>query len=242
MASVVMSEEDIGGIPAIHAVLAESAERPLPTIFFFHGFNTSSKEISSYFGYMLALAGFRVVLPEADRHGRRFDGDRAARFGRFWDIVRSSIDELPRYRDHYASRGLIERDRVGIFGTSMGGMVTLGAMVRHPWVRAVASYMGSGYFVDLARTLHPPPNDPGCMALSNYDPAQRLQRLGDRPLFVWHGEGDDVVPFAQAARLREDLAARGLDGRLQFVSDPSGVHRVTHDAATAGVQFFTRNL
>jgi len=252
MATVSMSEEEINGIPAIHAVLADRASEPLPTIFFFHGFNTSSKEVTSYFGYMLAMAGFRVVLPEADLHGKRFAGDREARFGRFWEIVKRSIDELPRYRDHYEKRGLIDGDRVGIGGTSMGGMVTLGAMVAHPWVRAVASYMGSGYFIDLSRTLFPPRRTVGeedaawrdaVMApLINHDAARHLERLGDRPLFVWHGERDDVVPFAEAARLRAELSARGLDKHLEFVSEPLGVHRVTHDAATAGVQFFVRNL
>lgn len=252
MAAVSLWEESIDGIPAIHAVLAESADEPLPTIFFFHGFNTSSKEVSSYFGYMLALAGFRVVLPEAPHHGRRFDGDRDARFGRFWEIVGKSIEELPLYRDHYAKRGLIDRDRVGICGTSMGGMVTLGAMVRHPWVRAAASYMGSGYFLDLSRSLFPPRHAPGddeagsrdegLLKLRDYDAAEHLELLGERPLFVWHGESDDVVPFAQAVRLRDELAARGLDKRLEFLSEPPAVHRVTHDAAAAGVDFFSRNL
>jgi dipeptidyl aminopeptidase/acylaminoacyl peptidase len=236
-----MSEDDIEGIPAIHAVLADRAEQPLPTIFFFHGFNTSSKEVTSYFGYMLALAGFRVVLPEADLHGQRFDGDREARFGRFWEIVARSIEELPRYRDHYVRRGLVDGDRIGIGGTSMGGMVTLGAMVRHPWVRAAASYMGSGYFLDLSHTLNPPRGAVDDV-LRQFDAANHLERLGDRPLFVWHGERDDVVPFAEAARLRSELAAHGLDRHLEFVSEPLGVHRVTHDAAAAGVQFFGRNL
>lgn len=252
MATVSMWEESIDGIPAIHAVLAEHAEQALPTIFFFHGFNTSSKEVSSYFGYMLAMAGFRVILPEAVHHGSRFDGDREARFGRFWEIVGTCIEELPHYRDHYAKRGLIDPDRVGICGTSMGGMVTLGAMVRHPWVRAVASYMGSGYFLDLSRTLYPPRYSvdhdrtgrqrEDSVNLHGYDAGEHLDQLGDRPLFVWHGESDDVVPFAQAVRLRSALAARGLDKRLEFVSEPSAVHRVTHDAAAAGVRFFSRNL
>jgi len=74
-----MMQDDIDGIAAIHAAPADRADEPLPTIFFFHGFNTSSKEITSYFGYMLALAGFRVVLPEADMHGARFDGDTTGR-------------------------------------------------------------------------------------------------------------------------------------------------------------------
>lgn len=252
MAAVSMMQDDIDGIPAIHAVLADRVAEPLPTIFFFHGFNTSSKEITCYFGYMLALAGFRVVLPEADGHGDRFDGDEAARFGRFWDIVKRSIDELPRLREHCAARGLIDGDRVGIGGTSMGGFVALGALARHDWVRAAASYMGSGYYLDLSRTLFPPlgawseanaaQHAERMAPLRDYDITNRFERLGTRPLFVWHGERDDVVPFAEAARLRDDLTQRGLATRLEFIAEPLAGHRITNKSAVAGVRFFSAHL
>src|SRR5215510_10700690 len=154
--AVSMFEERIDGTLAIHAAPADRIDKPLPTILFIQGFNTSSKEITSYFGYMLARVGFRVILPEADCHGERFDGDRVARLRKFWEIVKTTIDELPRIRDHYAAQGLIDADRVGVGGTSMGGFITLGSLVRYDWVRAAACYMGSGYFLDLSRTLNPP--------------------------------------------------------------------------------------
>ena len=129
---ILMTEDSVEGIPAIHAAPAARIAEPLPTIFFFHGY-TSSKELASFFGYMLAQAGFRVILPEADMHGARFDGAEAFRLGRFWDILKRNIDELPLYRDHYMSKGLIEGDRVGVGGTSMGGFAALGCMARYGW-------------------------------------------------------------------------------------------------------------
>ena len=77
---VLMIEDTIEGVPAIHAAPADRMSHPLPTIFFFHGYR-SSKELSSFFGYMLATAGFRVILPEAPMHGSRYDGDDAVRLG-----------------------------------------------------------------------------------------------------------------------------------------------------------------
>jgi hypothetical protein len=252
MATVTMSEDDMAGIRAIHAVLADRASEPLPTIFFFHGFNTSSKEITSYFGYMLALAGFRVILPEADLHGARFDGDEPARLHQFWRIVKRSIDELPRYRDHYADQGLIDNGRIGIGGTSMGGFVTLGALARHDWVRAAASYMGSGYYLDLSRALFPPlgtfntanaaQHDEQMQSLREYDIADQLERIANRPLLVWHGERDDVVPFAEAARLRNELTQRDLAANLQFIAEPLAGHRITDKSAVAGARFFSAHL
>jgi fermentation-respiration switch protein FrsA (DUF1100 family) len=242
MATVHLSEERVGGIAAIHAVRADLADRPLPTVVFFHGFNTSSKEITSYFGYMLAMAGLRAVLPEADQHGERFDGDRTARLGQFWQILERCIAELPGWVEHYRGRGLVDGDRVGIGGTSMGGMAVLGAMAAYPWVRAAASYMGSGYFAELSRTLCPPSSGSLPSTLQDLDASSNLERLGNRPLFLWHGERDDVVPFAEAARLRADLGARGLDQQLEFVADPLGVHRITHTSAEAGVRFLAAAL
>jgi fermentation-respiration switch protein FrsA (DUF1100 family) len=57
---VLMIEDTIEGVPAIHAAPVDRMSHPLPTIFFFHGYR-SSKELSSFFGYMLATAGFRVA-------------------------------------------------------------------------------------------------------------------------------------------------------------------------------------
>jgi fermentation-respiration switch protein FrsA (DUF1100 family) len=248
---VLMIEDTIEGIPAIHAAPEARMNHPLPTIFFFHGYR-SSKELSSFFGYMLATAGFRVILPEAPMHGSRFDGDDAVRLGSFWDILKRSIDELPLYRNHYEAKGLIADGRVGVGGTSMGGFAALGCMARYNWIRAVASYMGSGYYLDLSRTLYPPlgtfnadtevPHAKRMAPLATYDISHQLERLADRPLFVWHGERDDTVPFAESTRLQADLAARGLTANLEFMGDPVEGHKVPMHAASAGVKFFSSHL
>ena len=85
---VEMFDEVIEGIPVLHAAPAGKQGQPLPTIFFYHGF-TSSKEVYSYFGYVFAKAGFRTILPEANLHGARFNGDSAFRLAHFWDILKS---------------------------------------------------------------------------------------------------------------------------------------------------------
>lgn len=248
---IAVVEESMDGIPALHVAPLEKLKEPLPTVFLFHGF-TSSKELTVYLGYMIAKAGIRVVLPEADLHGSRFDGDEAARQKQFWDVIKRNIDELPSYCEHYTTRGLIDRGRVGVAGTSMGGFTALGCMVRHEWVRAVAAYMGSGYFLDLSRTLYPPEGyfDPSVaerhaarmQALAEYEVAGRLDRIADRPLLVWHGQRDDIVPCSESTRLRDELAGRGLDGNLRFITEPNGAHKLSMAASVAGMEFFARHL
>lgn len=238
---VSMNEERVDGIPAIHAFPADREGQPLPTVFFFHGF-TSSKELNAPFSYMLAKAGFRVVMPEAAMHGARFDGDEALRLSSFWEIMVTCIDELSLFRDHYARRGLIADGRIGVGGTSMGGFAALGSFAHYPWIKAAASYMGSAYFQSLSRTLYPARTPMTQETLRAYDPSRQIERLAGRPLFVWHGEQDDIVDFDESLRLRDALSGAGQAGDLTFVSEAKGGHKVSTASVVAGVDFFLTHL
>ncbi|KHT05207.1 esterase [Pectobacterium brasiliense] len=249
---VEMSLDKLGsGIETIHAAPAGRREQPLPTIFFFHGY-TSSKEVYSYFGYTLAQAGFRVILADAAMHGARYDGNDARRLRHFWDILQSNIEELPGYVAEYRQRGLIDGERIGVCGASLGGMSALGCMARYPWISAVAAFMGSGYFSTLSSALFPPvPADSEenqavlqtlASKLADYDVTTRLDALSDRPLLVWHGEADDVVPAAESARLYQALQARNKLANLTYLTEPGVGHRITPTALQAGADFFRRTL
>ncbi|CAI2507290.1 esterase [Serratia ficaria] len=245
-------DERVGDIAAIHAVPAGRCHQPLPTVFFYHGY-TSSKEVYAYFAYALARVGFRVVLPDTDQHGERFDGDEQRRLASFWEILRRNIEELPAIKTHFERRGLIADGRIGVAGASMGGMTTLGSFARYPWIKAAASLMGSGYYSSLAQTLFPPLGPQGqplsaaafqarISALAEFGLEQQLEKIADRPLLVWHGETDDVVPAAESLRLATELRQRGWDSRLTFLSEPDVKHRITPRALGATADFFQRVL
>ncbi|CNJ10237.1 MULTISPECIES: esterase [Yersinia] len=246
-----MSLENIKGIEVIHAAPVGKRQQPLPTIFFYHGY-TSSKEVYSYFAYAFAQAGFRTIAPDADMHGARFNGDDTERQSHFWAILKSNIDELPALKQHYQQAGLIEGERIGVAGASMGGMTTLGAFARYPWVRVAADFMGSGYFTSLAKTLFPPLNagrqvssaefQRRLLPLADYDLAHQLEKIADRPLLVWHGEADDVVPAAESARLVQELRASGRDNHLTYLTEAGIGHKITPTALAAGVRFFSKHL
>ncbi|MCL2896472.1 esterase [Brenneria tiliae] len=248
---VEISLDTINGINALHAVPGGKHHLPLPTIFFFHGY-LSSKEVYSYFGYALAEAGFRVILPDAAMHGARYDGDDARRLRHFWDILQSNIRELPGYVEEYRRRGLIADERIGVCGASLGGMSALGSMARYPWISAVAAFMGSGYFSTLSHALYPPvPADSAgadiarrelSATLAEYDVSPRLAALADRPLLLWHGDADDVVPARESARLYQALKASGQDSNLTYLTEAGVTHRITPLALRAGGDFFQRHL
>lgn len=248
---VEMHQESVGGIDVIHAVPAGQYHQPLPTIFFYHGF-TSSKDVYSYFGYALAKAGFRAILPDADLHGARFDGDDYRRLGHFWDILRANIDELPALKNFFADQGLIAGDRIGVCGASLGGMTALGALARYPWLRVAAEFMGSGDYMRLSHTLFPPVPltssarqkefERRMAPLAEYEVFHQLDKLGDRPLLLWHGEADPLVPAAESRRLYEALTARDLAGQVTYLTEPGIGHKITVSALAAAAAFFKRHL
>ncbi|MFS2224329.1 esterase [Pantoea sp. B65] len=243
--------ESVAGIECLHAVPAGQWRQPLPTIVFYHGF-TSSKEVYSWFAVALAQAGFRVLLPDAAQHGSRYNGDAQQRLGHFWEILRSSIDELPPLEAALRERGLVADGRFAVAGASMGGMTALGAMARYPQINSVACLMGSGYFMSLSQTLFPPlvadtPEQQQRLAqrlapLAAYDVSHQLASLANRPLLLWHGEADDVVPAAETVRLARALREASLDSHLTFLTEAGVGHRITPLALSAGVAFFNQHL
>lgn len=243
--------ETLAGIECLHATPAGKQHSALPTVLFWHGF-TSSKEVYAYFAVALAQAGFRAVMPDAQLHGARYNGDAEQRLGQFWSILKSNIDEVPALLAALDERGLIADRRIAVAGASQGGMTALGAMARYPQLRCVASLMGSGYFMRLSPSLFPPLTvrsaqdqqrfDQLLAPLAEYDVAGQLTRLADRPLLLWHGDADEVVPVAESVRLEAALREAGLDQQLTWIREANVGHRITPAALSATMAFFSHHL
>ena len=229
------------GIETLHATPAGCLSQPLPTVLFYHGF-TSSKLVYSYFAVALAQAGFRVVMPDARDHGARFDGDGARRLTQFWQILHTNFLEFASLQAALYAEGLIADERLAVGGASMGGMTALGIMTRHPEVKCVASLMGSGYFTTLADTLFPPEDAAAKAPLVDWEVTDKLTRLADRPLLLWHGDADDVVPAVETLRLQQALAQANLNKQLTFLLEAGVKHRITPTALDAATHFFSQHL
>lgn len=239
-----LKTQQLGEHEILHAFPAGLSEQPLPLVIFYHGF-TSSKLVYSYFAVALAQAGFRVVMPDAPDHGSRFSGHEQSRLGQFWQILQGSLGEFSGLRDTLYQAGLVDGERLAVAGASMGGMTALGIMARHPEVKCVASLMGSGYFSTLSQTLFPPQVqdvDAVLASLADWDVTHALPRLADRPLLLWHGEADDIVPAAETLRLQQALVREGLDNNLTCLWEAGVRHRITPTALDATTEFFRKNL
>ena len=230
---------ELSGSEVLHAYPKGAADRPLPCVVFYHGF-TSSKVVYSYFAVALAGAGFRVIMPDARDHGARFSGDAEQRMQQFWPILVNNFYEFPALRQAIIDQDWLLDGRLGVGGASMGGMTALGLMARHPEIKSVACLMGSGYLSTLSQTLFPSPQMPG--ELGEWDVGHQLAALANRPLMLWHGDEDDVVPAVESFRLRQALAEQGLDGQLTWRLQSGIKHRITVEAVDETVAFFRQHL
>ena len=236
-----LKTQRLGDHEILHAFPTGMGEEPLPVVIFYHGF-TSSKLVYSYFAVALAQAGFRVVMPDAPDHGSRFGGSEEGRLGQFWQILHGNLVEFTGLRDALYQTGWVLDQRLAVAGASMGGMTALGIMARHPEVKCVASLMGSGYFTTLAQTLFPPKEESEIAPLAQWDATNALSHLADRPLFLWHGDADDVVPATETFRLQQTLVRSGLDSHLTCLREAGVRHRITPTALDATVEFFRQHL
>ena len=63
----------------------------------------------------------------------------------------TSIEEVSFIREEIVERGLLTTGKIGIGGTSMGGITTLGCLTVYEWIDAATVMMGAPGFVQLAK-------------------------------------------------------------------------------------------
>jgi len=148
---MILKEEVWRDIPLLHIVDKQFLNKEVPVVIFFHGF-TSAKEHNLHFAFNLAKKGIRVLLPDALFHGVRDEKLDPVQLGlRFWEIVLTSIEELEIIREELIKQRLLTDAKIGISGTSMGGITSLGALTTYKWIDAATIMMGTPGFVDLAK-------------------------------------------------------------------------------------------
>ncbi|MDZ5809833.1 prolyl oligopeptidase family serine peptidase [Halorubrum sp. AD140] len=201
--------------------------------------------------YFAAL-GYAVVRPNyrgSDGFGRAFrmanDGDWGG--GDLDDVIRAADATAVRY-------DAVDADRVGIFGGSGGGLMTVNALGTSDRFRAGAAFYGVydyESFVDdtddvgwqlLKRELGDFVDD-----LDAYRDASPIRTVPDidDPLMVLHGEEDARVPISQSEQLVAELEAHGVRHELRrYDGEPHGFGKLEDvvDAYTRVADLFAKYL
>lgn len=233
----IIEKETINQIPMLHIHKQSLAGRPAPVVIFWHGFS-SAKEHNLPIAYQLAEKNIRVLLPEAVLHGERSQNvSEKEQMSKFWKIVVQSVKDTETIYEEIKNRSWILDNRLFVGGTSMGAILTFGALKVYPWIKGGISLMGDPAWGSLAqaqleglkrsnlweeseektqeilRGLHP------------FDLSTMPEAVADRPLFFWHGQEDEVVPYQSAYSLYKTLEQQS-DGPMEYHLDPKAGHKV----------------
>ena len=229
----------LGTIPLLEVVQRERRNDLLPLIVYYHGWQ-SSKELVLTQGRRLATAGFRVLLPDAANHGDRKQPITKIPSLTFWQSIHTNLFEFGYIINHFEKLGLVD-DRIGVGGVSMGGMTTCALLTHHPEIKVAACVMGSPKPVayrdriqkhasELNRYM---PKDYLDLLtwIPDYDLSLNTETLGDRPLYIWHGKQDVIVPYAHAREFVEenpDLNITFEDEDEEHLVKTATMDQITH--------------
>ncbi|MGE7761083.1 prolyl oligopeptidase family serine peptidase [Peribacillus sp. NPDC097895] len=254
---IIIEKEQIGTIPVLHVSEQTTHHQELPLIIFIHGFQ-SAKEHNLHYAYLMAEKGFRVLLPDVIHHGEREASlSDSQMMPRFWEMVLQTIKDISFMKEDFLSRKLIDPDRIGVAGTSMGGIVTNGALAAYDWITAGVSLMGNPSYVAYAelqmeeikkRKVKFPVTDEEVAKvieqLKPFDLSLNQDRLSNRPLLFWHGAKDPVVPYQHAYSFYEGVKAgyNEADENIDFILDPKAGHKVSREGVLMTADWFEKHL
>jgi dipeptidyl aminopeptidase/acylaminoacyl peptidase len=215
----------------------EDPDRPRPCVVFIHGAgylqnvtdSMTQYDVNLMFHSRLARLGY--VVADVDYrgsagYGNRFRTDVQHRLGGpELDDIHLAVDELVR-------RGLVDPGRVGCYGGSYGGFLTLMALFRAPerWTCGAALRSVTDW-----RTYHPRYTQPRlgrpsthAEAYARSSPIDHAAGLED-PLLILHGMRDSNVFAQDSIRLIERLIDLGKD--FDAMLYPSQDHAFTAGSA-----------
>ncbi|CAM3659020.1 prolyl oligopeptidase family serine peptidase [Mesobacillus zeae] len=254
---ITIEKLSIDNIPVLHIAKQENFSDALPLVFFLHGF-TSTKETNLNYAYLMAEKGLRVALPEALYHGERSCGKTERELGfSFWEIVINSIKEIDKLQAYFVGKGLADQHKIGVAGTSMGAITTLGAISQYRWISAAASLMGYPAYSQLARWQIAEMEKHGVSLpfteeqmdtllgkIAIYDLGLQAEKLAGRPLLFWHGKLDPIVPYEGARHFYEEIreSYKDFPEKLDFIADSHAGHKVSKTGVRKTAEWFSCHL
>lgn len=242
-----IEEYILGTIPVLEVVPEHLKNERLPLIIYYHGWQ-SQKELTLTQGRYLAREGFRVLLPDAFNHGRRRNPMTDIPSLTFWQSIHTNLFEFGYLVDALQKRNLVDNDRIGVGGVSMGGMTTTALFTRHPEIRAAACVMGSPKLVAYRERIFKHasqmdrffPEDYNHLLnwIPEYDLSLNTEKINGRPLLFWHGKQDIIVPYQHVVEFMEENKEKE---NIQFI-DEDEEHLVKPETMAKITEFFVETM
>jgi fermentation-respiration switch protein FrsA (DUF1100 family) len=173
---------------------------PRGTILFLHG---NAGNISTHVGAVLwlALEGYQVFLFDYRGYGR---SEGTPGMEGIHEDALAAIDRL------FRTVG-VDKDRIVVFGQSLGGAVAVYAVANSPHrdrIRALVIDSAFSGYRRIAREkisevalLWPFQAPLSLLVTDRYSPSRWIGRIGTVPVLILHGDADKVVPVRHGERL-----------------------------------------
>lgn len=216
----------------------------------FDGWHTR-RDYAVYYSFHQYLAQKGYVVLAVDYRGSIGYG-KAWRQGHYRDLGGRDYEDVAAGMDYLKTLGFVDTTRVGVWGLSYGGFMTLQALTVTPELfRCGINVAGVVDWRDWYRDPGGPwikgrmgSPEENAELYRRTAPIERLDRLV-RPLLVLHGTSDVNVPFLESVRL-VDVATK-LGKPLEFMMYPGEFHyfqrdHVLRDAWQRVERFFDRHL
>lgn len=210
-----------GSVPLV-TLAPYGAERPMPAVVIYHGFNGKKTDDLIRLAAPLADAGCLTILPDAALHGERAPQDFHLRLENerdalFLESLEGTVRESHSVLEWAATREDIDPERIGVVGTSMGGAVTLAIVCRKDSAPARA-----------AVALMPAAPGPGSAIRQEAAYAPDEEFCFPTPLLMIHGTADYIAPYPNARHFYDNLAPHysAAPEKLRFIDMPGEEHRI----------------
>jgi len=256
---IVIRQKMIYNIPVLELFDDSIENKELPAVVFFHGW-TNVKESVLVHGFELAKRGMRAILPEAYLHGERDKTGHATDNNIiFWEVVAHNIKELPVILNDYTEKGLIDKNRIGVAGLSMGGITTSAALTQFEWIKAAVVLMGSPSPILFSKwllesnhyseiTAGDVLNNPDINMDKTIEKLKEIsldlypERIDGKPVHFWHGRKDEAVPFELTDQFIKANTNDTYGKNITFTIGTEDTHKVPYDISVEMAKYFKKQL
>lgn len=253
---ITITKDRIDEIPVLEIVPTTLQTKSLPTVIYYHGFY-GQKQDSLTIAYNIAEQGIRVILPDAPMHGERANGNTKQAIDlAFWEIIMQNVQDIETIYRYLSGHDTYNPaiDKIGVGGTSMGGITTAAALTQYDWISSAAIVMGSPHLTTFAQYLIQIYNQENQEPLAKevveatlakiapFDLGNMPEKLDGRPLLFWHGTNDVVVPTSQSESFYKEYTARFGHQQMKYVKEPGRSHNVSRLAVAETCAWFAQHL
>lgn len=157
----------------------EDSEKKYPLLFYIHGSGGRGRDIERMMEHPFFQETDPLQLPAVSVVPQCYEDS--------WFSIFEQLQEFLRF---HMDQAYIDRDRVYVMGSSMGGYTTWQlAMSRPEWFAAIVPICGGGMYWN-------------------------AERLRDVPVWAFHGAKDGVVRLEESVKMTEAVNACGGNARL----------------------------